>query len=143
MIVKRLYVPPTRYRYGGTSQPSHRIQYRYGGSGIFSNLLGRKLSGDTVKNLINTMSKSKIAQKTANAVLTGASEAVKNQTQKGIEDLAASAINGLKTKHKAYKTKKQYQDIVNSVVQRLNAIPDIPTTSSIEGIVSGKGIIYD
>ena len=81
MIVKRY--PSLKYRYGGSSR-SNRTKYRYGGNGIFS--IGRKLLGDNIKNIINTISKSKMTQKVASAVLDGASNAVKTQTQKGLEE---------------------------------------------------------
>ena len=126
MIVKR-YPSSSRYRYGVSSH-SNRSKYRYGGSGIFT--IGRKLLGDNVKNLINSISKSKITQKAASAVLDGASNAIKTQTHKGLEELTSSAINNLKKKSKV----KERQDIVNSVIQNLATIPSS---------VSGTGIVYD
>ena len=138
MIIKRTHQTPFKYQYGGSSQ-SIRTRYRYGGNGIFNNLMGRKLMGDTVKNLINTAGKSKVAQRTATAVLNGVGKAIESQTQEGVEQLAKATINKIKGKKKS---ERKYQDAVNSTIQSL--IENIPTTSSIEDIInSGKGIIYD
>ena len=138
MIVKRISKAP-KYRYGGSSYSIHRSKYRYGGSGIFTNLIGRKLlEGNTVKNLINSISKSKITQKAASAVVDGATNAVKEQTQKGVEGV----INIIKKRPKGgNKQKREHRDIVNRLTQDFAST--IPTTSSIEGIIRGKGIVYD
>ena len=85
MIVKRLESPP-KYRYGG-QRAYNSSKYRYGGNGIFSNILKRTLTTENVKNLINTVSKSKVAHKAANAVVNGAANALKTTTQKGIESM--------------------------------------------------------
>lgn len=136
MIMKRDNTLRKRYRYGGSSIVN-RTKYRYGGNGIFTNLIGRKLlSGDNVKKLINAVSKSNVIQKAANAVQDGATSAIKSQTQKGLEALASSVISSKKPKRT-----KEYQNIVNAVTQSL--ADTIPTTASIEGIIRGKGIVYD
>lgn len=136
MIMKRDNTLRKRYRYGGSSIVN-RTKYRYGGNGIFTNLIGRKLlSGDNVKKLINAVSKSNVIQKAANAVQDGATSAIKSQTQKGLEELASSVISSKKPKRT-----KEYQKIVNTVTQSL--ADTIPTTASIEGIIRGKGIVYD
>ena len=88
MIVKRLTEPP-KYRYGGSSNYGYS-KYRYGGNGIFSSLLKRTLSSGNIKNLINTVSKSKIAHKAVDAVVEGATNALKTTTQKGLESLASN-----------------------------------------------------
>ena len=68
----------------------------------------------------------------------GATNAVKEQTQKGVEGV----INSIKTKPKrSNKQKREHRDIVNTVTQDFSST--IPTTSSIEGIIRGKGIVYD
>lgn len=141
-MIKKHIATRSRYRYGGGSSYSKRSRYRYGGSGIFDNI-GRKLLGDNVKNLINTISKSKIAQKATNVVLEGARKAAVNQAQKGIEELATNAISNIKKKKK--QISKEYQDIVNTVKQGLatnnssSSSNSIPLASSI----IGRGIVYD
>ena len=142
MIVKRIFTQ-SRYRRGGSAHLKHSI-YRYGGSSIFSNLIGKRFFQDNVKHLINSVSKSKLAQKATNAALDGATNAIKTQTQKGIEELTSNVIANIGKKKKNKKQKKrskEQQDILNSVTQGLTTA-DIPTTSSIEGII-GKGIVYD
>ena len=125
------------YRYGGSSL-SNRTKYRYGGNGIFSTI-GRKLIGDNIKKLINTVSKSNILHKAANAVQDGATNALKAETQKGLEQLASHVSD--KIKKKSTSSKKQIKNLVNTLTHRLSALPT--TASSIESIVRGQGIVYD
>ena len=138
MIVKRKSTS-SNYRRGGTSHLSYS-KYRYGGSGFFSNIIGRRLVQDNIKNLINSASKSKLGQKVADALVEGAKGAIKTQTQKGIEELATNALHKIKKKHRR---SKEQDDIVNTAIQSLATV-NIPTTSSIEGIIKrGRGIVYD
>ena len=116
-----------KYRYGGSSY-TNQSKYSYGGGGILSNLIRRTINGDTIKKLINTVSKSNLIHKAANAVQEGATNAVKAQTQKGLENLTSAVINsGSKKKQRS----KEQRDIVNA------------STRSIPTIHSGKGIVYD
>ena len=84
----------SKRRYGRKS-PHH-----YHGSGIFTNLIGRKLLQDGVKKLINTVSKSNIARKAVNAVQHGVTNTIKSQTQKGLEELASTVAYNIKKKQK-------------------------------------------
>ena len=135
-MIKRSY-PTWRYRYGGSAH-TYRSRYRYGGSGIFSNLIGRRLIGDNVKNLINKVIKSKISQKAAAVVVNGASNILK---PKGIgRELASAAINNFTENRRR---KRERQDVINSVIHQLSP-KEIPPISSVEEIInSGKGIVYD
>ena len=135
-MIKRSY-PSRRYRYGGSSH-SYRSRYRYGGSGIFSNLIGRSFIKESVKNLINKVGKSKLAQKAASLVLNGATSILQ---PKGIgQELASAAINSITENRRR---KREHQEVVNSVIQHLSA-KRIPSTSSIDDIINtGRGIVYD
>ena len=86
-------------------------QRRYGrkshGSGIFTNLIGRKLLQDGVKKLINTVSKSNIAHKAVNAVQHGVTNTIKSQNQKGLEDLASTVAYNIKKKQKKKKDQQK------------------------------------
>ena len=114
------------YRRGGSSRPQ-RSNYRWGGGGVFSNLIGRKLiSKQNVKNLINTISKSKITQKVTNAAVDGASKALQERVH---ESIAAAARKPNKKKEK----KNRLQETINSIIDDLS----IPKSSE------GKGIVYD
>ena len=135
-MIKRSY-PTRRYRYGGSSH-SYRSRYRYGGSGIFSNLIGRTFIKESVKNLINKVGKSKLAQKASALVLNGATSIL---NPKGVaQNLASAAINSITENRRR---KREHQEVVNSVIQHLST-KRIPTTSSIEDIINtGRGIVYD
>ena len=135
-MIKRSY-PTRRYRYGGSSH-SYRSRYRYGGSGIFSNLIGGTFIKESVKNLINRVGKSKLAQKASSLVLNGAASLLK---PKGIgQELASSAINNITDNRRR---KRERQEVVNSVIQHLSD-KRIPTSSSIDDIINrGRGIVYD
>ena len=123
MIIKN------NYRSGGPSKCSKRRRYRYGGSSIFSNLLGRTLVRDNVQKLINSVSKPKIAQKVVDAVLDGSSNALKTATQKGIEGTAGV----LKTA-----TQKGIDSIVNRKKKNRQDI-----RKAIEKLAVGNGIVYE
>ena len=90
----------SKRRYGRKSPRHH-------GSGIFTNLIGRKLLQDGVKKLINTVSKSNIARKAVNAVQQGVTNTIKSQTQKGLEELASTVAYNIKKKQK--KQDKEHQ----------------------------------
>ena len=92
----------SKRRYGRKS-PHH---YHHG-SGIFTNLIGRKLLQDGVKKLINTVSKSNIARKAVNAVQQGVTNTIKSQTQKGLEELASTVAYNIKKKQKQKKKDQQ------------------------------------
>ena len=142
MIIK--HKPASSYRRGGISHLKYS-KYRYGGSGIFSNMFGKKLIQDNVNHLINRVSKSQVGQKAADAVLAGTKSAIKSQTKKGIEELATQAVNKIKekTNKKKHTRTKEQNDILKTAIQSLTPI-NIPKTSAIEGIIkSGKGIVYD
>ena len=130
---------PPRYKFGGSCH-SHYSKYRYGGSGIFSNLIGKRLIQDNIKHLINTTSKSKFAQKATDAVLEGAVNAVKTQTQKGLEHLTSTLANKSKKKKGLKKRSESQGEIINTLIHKLS--DSIPRNSSIVDI-NGKGIVYD
>ena len=132
MIKTTVYkrIPRKRYQYGGPSY-SNQSKYRYGGGGILTNLIGRMTKGDAIKKLINTVGKSNIIHKASNAIQEGATNAVKAQTQKRVEDFATSVINSGGSSKKKQKRSKEASDTVKALVQ------SIPT------IHSGKGIVYD
>ena len=127
-----------KYRYGGSSR-AVRTRYRYGGNGIFSNLIGRKLVGDSIKSLINSASKGKTVQKLATRAL--------NATVKPkIEQATSAAIDSIfkgKRRNNKKKQKGEYQDILDTCIRNLCA-KDVPTTSYVEEVInSGRGIVYD
>ena len=122
MIIKH------KYRSGGSSESSNRRRYRYGGSGVFSNLLGRTLVRGNVQKLINSVSNPKIAQKVVDAVVDGSANALKTATKKGIEGSASV----LKTA-----TQKGIDSIINRKKNR-QAIK-----KAIEKLAVGNGIVYD
>ena len=129
-----------KYRYGGSSR-AIRTRYRYGGNGIFSNLIGRKLAGDSIKSLINSTSKGKVAQKVATAVLNGT---VKPKIEQVTSAAIDSIIKGRRNSKKNKKKKGEYQDILDTFIQNLRAKEEVPTASYIEEVInSGKGIVYD
>ena len=117
-----------KYRFGGSSS-RRTSEYRYGGNGILNNLLGRKGISNTVKNIINSVNKSGLIQKTAGAVQDGALKAVTSQTQKAIDHLANNKA-----------TKKQ-KKVINNLTHDLAS--NIPSVSSIANIIGGKGIVRD
>ena len=127
---KRL--PRRKYRFGGSAS-TVRSKYRYGGNGILSNLVGRTVLKNTVKNLINSVGKSGLIQKAVETVQDGATKALSSQTQKGIHHLVSKGIGK--------KRNKEQQNIVKTVTQNLAS--SIPSISSIECIVRGRGIVYD
>ena len=129
---------PPRYRYGGSCHSKYS-KYRYGGSGIFSNLIGKRIVQENIKNLINTASKSKFAQKATDAALEGAVNAIKTSTQRGLEHLTSTLSKKSRRKGEAKRNKEQGR-IVNTVIDKLSG--NIPNSSSVINI-TGKGIVYD
>ena len=127
MITKRN--ESSKYRYGGTSE-GKRYKYRYGGSGLFQSV-GRKITSESVKNLIKKASK-KIAQnaidKAAKGVGNLVGEVITKKTEEAIGKISKP------------KRKQEYTDIVNSLIQHTKPSG---SASSIEGIISGSGIVYD
>ena len=109
-----------------------RYKYRYGGSGIFQNI-GRKLSKEGVKTLIKSIS-SKVAHK----AIDKGKEGVGNIVGKVITNKAEEAIKKIGSKQS--KRKQEYTDIVNSLIQHVKPNND---NSSLAGIISGSGIIFD
>ena len=109
-----------------------RYKYRYGGSGIFQNI-GRKLSKEGVKTLIKSVS-SKVAHKAIDKAAEGVGnivgDVITNKTEEAIKKISSSSKP---------KRKQEYTDIVNSLIQQTKPI----STSSLAGIISGSGIIYD
>ena len=112
-----------------------RYKYRYGGSGIFQNI-GRKLSKEGVKTLIKSIS-SKVARK----AIDKGTEGVGNIVGEVITNKAEEAIK--KIGSKPSKRKQEYTDIVNSLIQHQHVKPNNNNNSSLAGIISGSGIIYD
>ena len=107
----------TRYR--------SRRKYRYGGSSIITNLLGRAMVRDNVQKLINTVTKPNITQKLADAVVNGSANALKTGTQKGIEEAASL----LKTSAQKGVNKKKNRQAIKKAIEQLT--------------VAGRGIVYD
>ena len=130
MIVIKKKAKP-HYKFGGSSYGLHRT-YRYGGSGIFSNIMGKKILKDGITKVINSSAKAKLGSKLVNAVVDGASNAVKNQTTKEIENLAANLINRKRKTNNATDSGDIEKYIAN-----------IPTIESIEHIIKGSGIVLD
>ena len=116
-----------KYRSGGSSQCGSRRRYRYGGSSIFSNLLGRTLVRDSVQKLINSATKPGITQKVVDAVVDGSTNALKTAAQKGIEG-TASAV------------KTATQRGIDSIIKKKNRQA---INKAIEKLTVGKGIVYD
>ena len=98
------------HRNGSKQRRYGRKSPRHHGSGIFTNLIGRKLLQDGVKKLINTVSKSNIAHKAVNAVQHGVTNTIKYQTQKGLEDLASTVVYNIQKKKQ--KKKNTNNDIL-------------------------------
>ena len=107
----------TRYR--------SRRKYRYGGSSIITNLLGRAMVRDNVQKLINTVSKPNITQKLADAAVNGSANALKAGTQKGIEEAKTSAQKGVNSRV----NKKKNRQAIKKSIEQLT--------------VAGRGIVYD
>ena len=152
-MITRPY-PRRRYRYGGSSRP-HRSLYRYGGSGIFTDVIRRTLNKGNIKKLLKGVSKSNLLQKTSAAVLKGSKAVLKpEKINKALVGLTSLAIdNYLLNKRK----KKEHKEIVNSVVQQLSSDKNVPSStgkvinrgkdkrSYADKVInsSGKGIVYD
>ena len=110
MIVLPRYNP--KYRRGIASQLCIRPRYRYGEYGIWS--VGRKIAGDSVRKLINSVDKKKLFHKAGDALISGATSPIKKGAEKSLNKL----ING-KEKFKVT------QELINQ----------LPT--------EGSGIVYD
>ena len=108
-----------------------RYKYRYGGAGIFQNI-GRKLSKESVKTLIKS-----VTTKAARKAVDRATEGIGNLVGDVITKKAEAAIEKVNSKPKR---KQEYTDIVNSLIQQQTK-PS--STSSLAGIISGSGIVYD
>ena len=117
MIIKH------KYRRGGSSYHK-RTKYRFGGSSIFSNLLGRNVIQNNVRNLINDVVKPKIKQKLADAVVNSSANAIKVATQKGLE-----------------KTKGIFKTAIQSGFDKKKNRQAIK--EAIDKLVSGNGIVFD
>ena len=135
-MIKHSY-PTLRYRYGGSSH-SRRSRYRYGGTGIFTDLIGRTLIKDNVNHLINRVGRSKLAQKAVSTILKGAKNILK--PKRVVKAITTAAIDSaVDNKRK----KREHQEIVNSVIHQLSD-KEVPSRSYIDEVInSGKGIVYD
>ena len=111
----------TRYR--------SRRKYRYGGSSIITNLLGRAMVRDNVQKLINTVSKPNITQKLADAVVNGSANALKAGTQKGIEEAASLLKASTQKGVNSIVNKKKNRQAIKKAIEQLT--------------VAGRGIVYD
>lgn len=143
MLVKRVGNP--KYRYGGTSVTVKRYKYRYGGRGIFQSI-GRKLTTDSVKTLIKNASKQlsqKTLDKTIESVGNTVGNTVTNQVEKAIKKTYNNNNNKKnKSQKKKASRKKEFTDIVKIITQGLEE-QQSQQPSSIEGVLSGNGIVYD
>lgn len=126
MIVKRIGTP--KYRNGGTSK-SKRYKYRYGGAGVFQNI-GKKLTSESVKSMIKTASK-RAAQKALDTAAEGVGDLIGEAITKKTQEVFKSI--------KKHPREQEYNDIVTSLTQNIEQTP----STSIKGIISGSGIIYD
>ena len=127
-------IPSYKYRYGGIAKAG-RMRYRHGGNGIFSDLLGsgKQLMGDTIKNLINSTSKSQLKHKASSVLRDGAIKALQPATTFAVKKLIEK-ISKKKKKKKKKKNKKEKEEHKQQ----------LPTSSYIEQVInSGKGIVYD
>ena len=135
--------PPYKYRYGGTAQASRRTQYRHGGNGIFSNLIGREHLGDSIKNLINSVSKVRSDHKVSSALVEGAAKAL--QPKGVVAQVTTSAVNNIVKRiiNRKHSSKKKKKEKEHEQEEEYNQ-QIIPTSSYIEQVInSGKGIVYD
>ena len=98
--------------------------HRYGGSSIFDAISRRMVSSD-FKKAISDGAKSAIAQKVADAVVTGATSA----TQKAVEGAANEAIN----KVKVLGSSPPPQEEETSPAKKIN----------ISSLIDGSGIVFD
>ena len=112
-----------------------RYKYRYGGSGIFQNI-GRKLSQEGVKTFIKSVS-----SKAARKAIDRAAEGVGNIVGDVITNKTEEAIKKISSSSSSKPTRKQeYTDIVNSLIQQAKPSSN---SSSLAGLISGSGVIYD
>ena len=113
MIVVHRVIKP-KYRRGGTLL-GIKPKYQYGGHGVW--LSGKKFVKDNIQNLINSVSKKKIAHKIGDALVSGATSSLIKAADKSLQ----KTIAGEKKK-----TFKVTQSLIDS----------LPT-------VSGTGITCD
>ena len=69
-----------QYRKGGGPTMYLRLRYRYGGYGIWS--IGRKMAGDSVRKIINSVDKKKLIHKAGEALISGATSSIKKAAEK-------------------------------------------------------------
>ena len=103
-----------QYRKGGGPSMYLRPRYRYGGYGIWS--IGRKMAGDSVRKIINSVDKKKLIHKAGDALISGATSSIKKAAEKTLDRV----IND--DSDKKFKVTKELID-------------QLPTT--------GSGIVYD
>ena len=103
-----------KYRRGGGPTMYLRPRYRYGGYGIWS--IGRKMAGDSVRKIINSVDKKKIIHKAGDALISGATSSIKKAAEKTLDRV----IND--NSDKKFKVTKELID-------------QLPT--------AGSGIVYD
>ena len=135
--------PAYKYRYGGMAQTCRRTQYRHGGNGIFSNLIGREHLGDSIKNLINSVSKVRSNHKVSSALVEGAAKAL--QPKGVVAQVTTSAVNNIVKRiiNRKHSSKKKKKEKEHEQEEEYNQ-QIIPTSSYIEQVInSGKGIVYD
>ena len=75
-----------KYRRGGTPL-GIKPKYQYGGHGVW--LSGKKFVKDNIQNLINSVSKKKIAQKIGDALVSGATSSLIKATDKSLQKTKA------------------------------------------------------
>ena len=69
-----------KYRRGGGPTMYLRPRYRYGGYGIWS--IGRKMAGNSVRKIINSVDKKKLIHKAGDALISGATSSIKRRQKK-------------------------------------------------------------
>ena len=105
-----------KYRKGGGPTMYLRPRYRYGGYGIWS--IGRKMAGDSVRKIINSVDKKKLIHKAGDALISGATSSIKKAAEKTLDKV----INNSKDSGEKFKVTKELID-------------QLPT--------AGGGIVYD
>ena len=110
-----------------------------------SNLIGRMVSKDGIKSLVNKVGKSKLAQSMSTAVVDGASKAL--QPKSTSEKLTSAVIDSiLKRRYNNRKNGdncKTKTESENSGSTTSHSVK-LPTLSYIDKVInSGKGIVYD
>ena len=72
-----------QYRKGGGPSMYLRPRYRYGGYGIWS--IGRKMAGDSVRKIINSVDKKKLIHKAGDALISGVTSSIKKEAEKMLD----------------------------------------------------------